>query len=497
MKKTISLLILLLILPVLIIAKKTVGTISLENTRCDEVANMMRVATTLRLDSVRLGANEMVVVTPILEIPDGEYQTLPSVMIDGRNMHYQYERRGVPKDIRAKYSEISTVVRRANGKEQSVDYSAEVEVQKWMKNPKARLTLAIDTCGCGHLYGRGTGPSFPLRNKPIFLPKFRLAYITPEAKPLPVTVHEGKAKVQFEVDRTELHTTPYRTKKGQLIDNVAQLKMIDDTVTYALSDPNVEIAGIDVCGYASPESPYSHNDYLATGRSRALAEYLAQKYNLPAEKSKYSAVPENWSGFREQTLESQEITEEQRKLLLDLIDAPTYGPRDFDAKEKTLKTDPRYKKLYSTLVLPKWFPDLRVTHFAISTSLKPLDDLKLAEVIKTNPELLTLNQMFRVANLYEEGSDEFNETIETALKYFPDDPVASLNAAVAAIKSGNLERAALLLEKAGHLPEAENARGVLKGEAKDYEAAKSYFKKAGNLPAAVDNLKELEQEPEN
>lgn len=477
-----KILLLILLLPLLAGAKQQpMGRIFADSTRCDFVDDQVRITTTLRLDSLRLGRNRMVVVTPILEIPDSQSTPLPSVLIDGRNMHYQYERRGVSKELRRKYEQLQQVVRRNNGTAQSIDYAASVALQKWMRNPDTQLTIAIDTCGCGHAYGRGLAEPIKLRHRPT---GFKLAFVTPEPTPLPVSIHEGKAKVQFEVDRTELHVTPYRTKKGQLIDNVAQLKMIDDTVSYALSDPNVEIAGIEVCGYASPESPYIHNDMLATGRSRALAEYLAERYNLPRERSKYSAVPENWSGFREQTLESKDITEAQRALLLELIDAPTYGPADFDAKEKMLKTDPRYKALYQSLVLPRWFPDLRVTHFAISTRLKPLPDEKLAEVIKTNPELLTLNQMWRVAKLYDEGSEDFNHTIETALKYFPDDPVATLNVAVMALEADQLERAEALLQHAGDSPEAENARGVLAAKRDDYEAAKAHFEAAGKLGEA-------------
>lgn len=489
MKKLTGLLILLLLLPVVSIAKRSFGHIYVENTRCDEINNTLHITASISLDSISLGANNQVVVTPILEIPDHEQQFLPSVMIGGRNMYYQYERRGIPKDIKKKYPDISTVVRRKNGTSQRIDYATSVDMQMWMRNPNTRLALAIDTCGCGHLYGSEIIASIPLHTKPTL----RVAYFTPEPKPLPVTIHEGKAKVQFEVDRTELHTVPYRTKKGQLIDNVAQLKTIDDTVSYALSDPNVEIAEINVCGYASPESPFAHNDYLATGRSRALAEYLAERYHLPADRSKYSAVPENWIGFRKQTIESDEISEAQRQLLLELIDAPTYGPRDYDEKEKTLKNDPKYKKLYSELILPKWFPELRVTHFAISTRLKPLPDEKLAEIILTNPELLSLNQMFRVAVLYEEGSNEFNRTIETALKYYPEDPVASLNAAVAALQNNDIDRAALLLENSGDSPEAENARGILAVERNDYDAAAAHFRNAGKLPAAIYNLQQIKK----
>lgn len=89
--------------------------------------------------------------------------------------------------------------------------------------------------------------------------------------------------------------------------------------------------------------------------------------------------------------------------------------------------------------MPEWFPLLRTTRFEIETRLKPLDDAQLAEVITTDPDKMSLNQMFRVSKLYPEGSEEFNDVIQIMLKYYPEDEAANLNAASAALKMGNLD----------------------------------------------------------
>lgn len=201
----------------------------------------------------------------------------------------------------------------------------------------------------------------------------------------------------------------------------------------------------------------------------------------------FSAVPENWVEFRQQVLDAKDITEQQRQDLLELIDRPAYGPSDYDKKEQELRTDRRFAKLYKSTILPEWFPHLRATKFAISTRLKPMSDEKLAEVILTNPQQMTLNQMFRVARLYKEDSPEFQRTIETALKYFPDSPEANTNAAVRAIKGGDYEKAAELLKRAGDSAEANNARGIVATKRGDFESAEKYFEAAGNLPEAKRN----------
>lgn len=435
------------------------------------------------LDSLHMRSNQQMYVSPVLEDNLGNRIALPALLVNGRNMHYAWERGSVKRGGAHNY-EVYREVRRHNGKPQSVEYSWSVPYESWMLRPGAHLTLVADSCGCGHEYGSRIGDPAPLG----LTPQVAVVYKTPEVTELPVSIHEGKARVQFEVDRTELHDTPYVCRNGQRIDNTAQLRVIDDSVRYALSDPNVEIASIKVTGYASPESPYLHNEQLSTGRSRALAEYLAGKYNLPKEKSEYDAVAENWREFRELVEKSGELTATQRRDLLELIDAPTYGPSDFDAKERALKTDRRFARVYKNLILPKMFPQLRATVFAISTRLKPMSDEKLAEVILKTPEMMSLNQMMRVARLYPEGSEDFNRVIETALKHYPDDPTANLNAAVAAISAGDFDRAEKLLAKAGDSPEAENARGVVAVHNGDFERAEELFAKAPLLPEAAKNL---------
>ena len=65
--------------------------------------------------------------------------------------------------------------------------------------------------------------------------------------------------------------------------------------------------------------------------------------------------------------------------------------------------------------------------------------------------------------------------------------MANLNAAVTAIKNGDYDRAAVLLEKAGDSPEAQNARGVVATHNADFDKAIEYFEKAGALPEAAKN----------
>lgn len=460
-----------------------VGKISIENMEYYRQGENFNLQLKYVLDSLKLDRNHQLLLTPVIEGADGQAEALPTVLINGRNMHYAYERGTAGRDLAERY-DITAEVRRHNGESQKIDYSARIPFREWMYSTNANITFLYDTCGCGRYSGQDF-VKIPIDLNPVkdMLP----AWFTPEVTPLPVVIHEGEARVQFEVDKIELHPQPYVCRNGQRIDNRAQLAIIDDSIHYATTDPNVEIANIQITGYASPESPYTHNDYLATNRSRALAEYIGERHNLPSEVCTFGAVPENWVEFRQQVLDAKDITDQQRADLLELIDRPAYGPADYDAKERELRTSPRFAKLYRTKILPDWFPRLRATKFAISTRLKPLPDEKLAEVILNNPEQMTLNQMYRVARLYDEESPEFRRTIEIALHHFPNDPEANTLGAILAIKSGDYDRAEQLLEHAGDMPEANNARGIVATHRGDFKAAAAYFDAAGNLPEAKRN----------
>lgn len=86
--------------------------------------------------------------------------------------------------------------------------------------------------------------------------------------------------------------------------------------------------------------------------------------------------------------------------------------------------------------------------------------------------------MYLAAQTMEPGSDEYNETFEIAVRMFPEDPVANLNAANSSMSRGDLKSAGRYLEKAGDGPEAVYARGIHAALSGDYELAWELFSSA-------------------
>ena len=116
--------------------------------------------------------------------------------------------------------------------------------------------------------------------------------------------------------------------------------------------------------------------------------------------------------------------------------------------------------------------------------------------MKSAPQKLSLHEMNVVAQSLEPGSDEYCEVFEVAVRMYPDDPVANLNAANIALGRDELERAAGYLAKAGNTPEATYARGIYAAKGGDYVEAVRLFDDASKAEVrqaseAVAQLREL------
>ena len=102
--------------------------------------------------------------------------------------------------------------------------------------------------------------------------------------------------------------------------------------------------------------------------------------------------------------------------------------------------------------------------------------------------------MFHVAQTYESGSEEFKEVFEVAVRMFPDDPTANVNAAAIELQQGNWNQAEKFLLKSD--PQAgatKNNRGVLLMMQGNLDKAEVLFKEAvalGNAEASK-NLEEI------
>lgn len=132
-------------------------------------------------------------------------------------------------------------------------------------------------------------------------------------------------------------------------------------------------------------------------------------------------------------------------------------------------------------------------------TVRGFDVEEAARIIQTRPQKLSLNEMYLVSQLYEPGSTEFDRVFDIAVRMYPEDPTANLNAANIAIADGVYDKAEAYLDKTGELPEAIHARGVLALLRGEYDRARELLEQALALGVeeAAHNLGELEKKMEN
>jgi tetratricopeptide (TPR) repeat protein len=156
--------------------------------------------------------------------------------------------------------------------------------------------------------------------------------------------------------------------------------------------------------------------------------------------------------------------------------------REPDNKEWVIKST--WKDEYRFL-LDNCYPALRHSDYVIDYEIRSYSNpVEIERILHTAPQNLSLEEFFILAQTYEPGSEKFNELFETAVRMYPDDAVANLNAANSALLKGDYRSALRYLDKAGDMPEAVYTRGALEVYMGNDDAAKAYFVKALELGVA-------------
>ncbi len=133
---------------------------------------------------------------------------------------------------------------------------------------------------------------------------------------------------------------------------------------------------------------------------------------------------------------------------------------DPDAKEELLKkvSDGMPYKWLLTHV----YPGLRHTDYIIDYEVKPFPVAKGRRLIYTHPEGLSLNEMYLVAQSYEESSDNWMDALLIAVKQYSDSEIANYNAACGCVMTKRFFDARSFLAKAGNNENVRYVANVIK-----------------------------------
>src|SRR5690554_5484380 len=449
--------------------------VTIDNSRAERQGGRLSVGMDIVLDGLNIRSNDMIVLTPVLVSNSGEAEAeLPPVVVAGKRRSKVLERAirlnndtgldGIPYDI----------VRRKNNASQQVAYDADLPLTEWMKD--ASLVLRESVTGCANCDEGGDFLALVPRVIPEdYVPSYKLTYIVPEVE-VKTLSDRHTATFNFVVDRWEL----LRDYK----DNASKFNEVDRIVSDIRNNPDFEITEFAIDGYASPEASVPHNKMLAQNRANSFADYLVSKFGVERNRFTVTGHGEDWDGLR-QAVAASSLGD--RQAILDIIDNVP-NPDARDAELMKLSNGETYRTL-----LNNYYPPLRRTEYVVAYNVRPFDVEEASEIIKTNPRLLSLNEMYLVAQQYPAGSIEFKEVFDIAARHYPDSDIAILNSASADIEGGNMDAAIERMSKIEDNPKAWNNLAVAYALKGDLQKAKQYFEKAvsANDADARANLEEL------
>ena len=454
--------------------------ITVENQAISKRDGTTNVGMDFILNNLRLGKNDMLIITPVVVSGQNEVKLEPIAVkgsLRNRVLERPFEWKG---KMHLAMPAEKQVVRR-NGTNQTLHYKTTLPFNEWQR--QAQLVLKTEIIGCADCSEAQPDKLVSQKILPDkFIPNYRIPYVVPEVEPVKQRSERYSAHLNYIVGRHDL--------LPNFENNAAELAKVDKIIRELKSDKDLTITDFTISGYASPEDTEERNMLLSQRRAETFARYIEKKYGYTRSQFKVEWFGEDWNGLRKAVVASNLANKDAIAEIIDNV--PDYDARD--ARIIALDNGQTYNRL-----LRDFYPPLRRNDYNIAYVSRPFNVEEAKKIIKTRPKLLSLNEMYLVAKTYPEDSPEYKTVFDIACENFPDAEVACINAAVGELRSGKADDALRHLQKCPNSPEAKNLLGVaytLKG---DNERASDYFKQAiqaGNTDARH-NAEQLQQYTED
>ena len=442
------------------------GRVAFTQTTPKVAKDSIRFGVNVVLDQVALGSRTLLTLTPKLVSEDGtQTYAFSAVSVGGRNRQIMWKRHNIAG---------AQPVYHKNGTAQTVTLNLAAPNVAWVK--KAHLVVDEQVQGCaGCEQGEMRYKLLERLVKEEYRPKFTTVFVTPKPEPVKTRSDRFIARFNFRVNRSEL--------LPELGNNRVEFARVDSVAKAILLNTDVKVKNVSIDGYASPEGTDAANLKLSQNRALSFADYLRRTYNLSRGVLNGVGHGSDWEGLRNSVMADANVPNKQG--VLDVLAAA--GNNEV-RKANLRKLDAGQPYAY---LLANHYPPLRRTEYQFTYTVRDFNLEEAIQRIYSNPSLLSLNEMYLVANHYAAGSAERRNALETAQRVYPNAPESRFNALAYRMAQGEQVNEEQFLTGYTTSPEKWNNLGVYYGLRKDYARAKECFSRAGNLPAAQANLAEL------
>lgn len=441
MKRILSILITLLIV-ISGASAQSIDGVKVENLQMKRQGEYMAVRMNMDFTTLDMPSNRAVLFTPVI-VNGKDSLELSSVGIYGRRRYYYYVRndKSIISESGKNY--------RASERPENMEYNVMVPYSKWMDGSYLLLHRSDYGC-CNKVVDEQFSQMASFKEK-VFSPQF--VYVRPATEMVKTRSLSGSAYIDFIVNRTNINPN-YRNNK-------VEIAKIQATIDSVKADADITLTSVSIKGFASPEGNYANNERLAKGRTESLKKHVQNLYDFAPDFIKTSYEPEDWAGLKNYVIVSDL---ENKDEIIKIINSDL----EPDKKELAIRT---YGNDYLHL-LTNCYPALRHSDYKVEYTIRNYKDVEeIKKVFAESPQKLSLEEFYILANEYGNGARELNDIFETAVRMYPNDPVANLNAAISEMQNKDFASAEPHLRKAGNSPEATYARGLYAAFYKDYDKA--------------------------
>lgn len=247
---------------------------------------------------------------------------------------------------------------------------------------------------------------------------------------------------------------------------------------------NMEIAGVTVNSYASPEGSLEFNTQLAEKREKnttALVEGQLKKDKITEFGELTSSfTPEDWEGFKS-LVEKSNI--QDKDLILSVLSLY----KDPEQREREIRN---LSSVFDELA-DQILPQLRYSKVVATINVLGKSDMELIDLFNADPSKLSVDEILYVATLTDDNTRK-QQIYKKATELYPNDYRAYNNLGLTQYVQGDYNDARANFNVASRLnpasKEVEMNQGLLSLLDGEYQKANEQFGAAAGVPEAADAL---------
>lgn len=249
-----------------------------------------------------------------------------------------------------------------------------------------------------------------------------------------------EADIKYVINRADVR----RSEMGK--DEIAGL---NETIQTTDVNERLELKGLEISAYASPDGELDLNTRLADKRQKSAEKYLAgqlkkAEIDIPEELMSMLSTPEDWEGFKK-ALEASDI--QDKEMILRVLSMHS----DPVVREQEIRNLSAAFEVIAEEILPQ----LRRSKFTVNMDKIGWSDDELKDLWANNADTLVLEELLYTATLFESKEDKlaiYSKAAEVAPKCVR----AHNNKGVYLFKLGKVEEAQASFDAAKALKDHDN-----------------------------------------